>query len=358
MENSEDRNEMPVRQGRATRYNTPNQFEPLHVIMDPGELDQEELRQVKTEFFYDSTKSILSRNDSPDIPFMYSINPYRGCEHGCIYCYARPSHEYLGFSAGLDFETKILVKPEAPRLLAEALQRQSWVPQLIVFSGNTDCYQPLERKMRITRQCLEICLHYRNPAAIITKNQLITRDIDVLEQMAEYNLVHVTVSITSLKPEITAVMEPRTARPSARLKVIEELAAHGISVGVNVAPIIPGLTDEEMPAILKAAAEKGAKHAGYTIVRFPGAVKELFLDWLRQTYPKRAQKIINRLTDLRGPALTDSRWGKRQRGEGLWADLIDTLFNQTCQSLGLNQERITLETKHFRRLKPGQHELF
>lgn len=350
--------DIPVRRGRGARFNPANRFERLHLEEDPAALDVDELRQVETQYFVDHTKSILARNDSPDTGFTFSINPYRGCEHGCIYCYARPSHEYLGFSSGLDFETKILVKENAPELLSEAFQKRSWEPQVIALSGNTDPYQPLERKLELTRRCLEVFLRHRNPVALITKNYLVTRDADLLEELARLNLVTVALSITTLKPEVVSVMEPRTSRPERRLKAIEELAKRAIPVSVNVAPVVPGLTDEEMPAILSAAAERGASNAGYIMLRLPGPVKELFLDWIEREFPGRSMKIENRLRDLRGDRLTDSRFGLRMTGEGDWAETIATLFGLTCKKLGLNNSYRRLSTEHFRPLRHGQRELF
>ena len=354
----EEATEIPVRRGRGSRINPPNRFEPLCLEEDPAALDEDELRQVPTKYYVDATKTLLARNDSPDIGFTFSLNPYRGCEHGCIYCYARPSHEYLGFSAGLDFETRILVKERAPELLAETFRKRSWIPQVVALSGNTDPYQPLERRLALTRGCLEVFLKHRNPVGIITKNYLVTRDIDLLEKMAKYNLVHVILSITTLRPDLVQMMEPRTSRPERRLQAIEMLAAKNIPVSVNVAPIIPGLTDEEMPSILKAAASRGASGAGYTILRLPGAVQDIFLDWVRREFPDRANKIVRRLASLRGGDLTDNRFGKRMRGEGDWAELISHLFRIECKRRGLDVPRSSLSTRHFRRLADGQHSLF
>lgn len=350
--------ELPVRHGRGARLNPPNRFEPMHLEEDPDALDEDELRQVPTRYLRDRSRSVLSRNDSPDTGFEYSINPYRGCEHGCIYCYARPSHEFLGFSAGLDFETRILVKEEAPDLLSAAFQKKSWRPQVVALSGNTDPYQPLERRLELTRRCLEVFLKHRNPVAIITKNHLVTRDGDILEEMARLNLVRVALSITTLRSDLVGVMEPRTSRPGRRLQAIEDLTSRGVPVSVNVAPVIPGLTDEEIPAILTESADRGAMNASYIIVRLPGPVRELFLDWLEREVPDRAQRIVNRLTDLRGPRLTDSRFGVRMRGEGEWAEMISNLFALHCRKLGLNMSYPPLSTNHFRRLHRGQTDLF
>ena len=349
---------MPRRRGRGAAFNTASPYEPLRHVYDPAELDDEELRQVPTEYLRDTTRSILSKNDSPDIPFTYSINPYRGCEHGCIYCYARPSHEFLGFSAGLDFETKILVKERAPELLTKAFQKSSWRPQVVLLSGNTDPYQPLESELELTRRCLQVFLKHRNPVGVISKNGLISRDIDILSELAERHLVSVTVSVTSLRPEITAKMEPRTARPSLRLKTIGKLADAGVPVGVNVSPVIPGLTDEEMGDILKASAERGASSAGYTIVRLPGPVSPLFVDWIEREYPDRAAKVLRRIRSLRGDRLNDPRFSSRMKGEGIWAETIGNLFKVTCAKLGLNKERPRLRVDQFRRLPGGQMGLF
>lgn len=345
--------------GRGAAFNPPNRFEKLHLEPLEIELEEEEdVRPIRTVFFKDTSKSILAKNDSPDIPFTYSINPYRGCEHGCIYCYARPSHEYLGFSAGIDFETKIMVKEDAPKLLEETFQKKSWQPQMVCFSGDTDCYQPVERKLQLTRRCLDVFLKYRNPVGIITKNALITRDLDILKDLAALNLVITTISITSLDNELIRKMEPRTSAPYKRLETIEILATHGIPVGVNAAPIIPGLNDEEMPTILKEAAARGAKCAGYVMLRLPGAVEQLFLDWLQRELPDRASKIINRIKDVRGGKLSDSRWSIRMRGEGEIAKAIKQLFKLNCQKYGLNKEEFEFSVEHFRHEPEGQLELF
>ena len=346
------------RRGRGAAENPASRFDRLRVEIDPGELDEDEMRSVRTEFFRDTTRKILSENDSPDIPFRFGLNPYRGCEHGCIYCYARPTHEYLGFSAGLDFETKIVVKHDAARLLSEVFQKPSWKPQMVCLSGNTDCYQPIERKLKITRACLEVFLKHRNPVGIITKNALITRDVDLLQEMASFNIVCVMVSVTSLRDEITRKMEPRTSRPTARLKAIQKLAEAGIPVGVNVAPIIPGLTDEEIPEILKAAAEHGAQSAGFTVVRFPGAVEQLFRAWLKRTFPDRADKVLNRIRALHGGRLVENRFHKRMQAEGEWGDVLRQVFRAARGRYGLNQQRPPISTEHFRRLSGGQMDLF
>jgi DNA repair photolyase len=349
---------MPARRGRAAAFNPPGRFERYHVEEDAEALDEEDLRRIDTQFLRDSSRSVLAKNDSPDVPFTFSLNPYRGCEHGCIYCYARTTHEYLGFSAGLDFETRILVKPDAPRLLASHFEKRSWTPQVVALSGDTDPYQPVERRLRITRRCLEVFLEYRNPVQIITKNRLVSRDIDLLSEMATLNLVSVAVSITSLRPELTGIMEPRTARPDARLRTIEQLAGAGIPVGVLVAPVVPGLTDEEMPKILRESAKRGARSGGYIVMRLPGAVKPLFLDWLDRELPDRANRIRARLRELHGSEMTDSRFGSRQRGRGPWAKVFADLFELSRRQSGLATSGPPLATHHFRRRDDRQASLF
>ncbi len=345
--------------GRAAGFNTVNRFEGHH--FEPLDIEapyEENAPQLRTSFYLDSSRSILARNNSPDLPFSYSINPYRGCEHGCIYCYARPSHEYLGFSAGLDFESKIMVKMDAPRLLRETLRKESWEPQMVAFSGNTDCYQPIERKLRLTRQCLEVFLEYGNPVGIITKNAMIERDIDVLQQMSEMNIAAILMSITTLNRDLAGRMEPRTSSPAARLRVIEQLAKAGIVVGVNVAPVIPGLTDEEIPSILKAASEAGATRAGYILVRLPGPVEPLFLDWLKREVPDRAGRILNRITETRQGGLSDSRFGSRMTGQGEIAAAIHQLFDLNIKKYGYKKRWEGLTTVHFTRPGKPQMELF
>lgn len=336
--------------GRATPLNTPNRFErlaytPITIDLPPDD----ERPPVRTTFYRDTSRTILARNDSPDVPFTYSLNPYRGCEHGCIYCYARPSHEYLGFSAGLDFETRIMVKLDAPRLLEETFRRKTWKPQVVAFSGNTDCYQPVERSLGLTRRCLEVSLQYRNPASIVTKNVLVLRDLDVLRAMARLNIVHVMMSVTTLNPDLARVMEPRASAPARRLDAIEELSQAGIPVGVNAAPLIPGLTDEELPSILKAAADRGATHAGYILVRLPGAVRPLFLDWLRRNFPERTEKILNRIRDTRSGALSDARFNSRISGEGEIARTIQALFDLHARRYHLDSRWHPLSADAFRR---------
>lgn len=354
----DDLPDMPARQGRATRSNPETEYQPLHLDLDPSALDDEELRQVETRYYSDPAQSILSTNSSPDVPFRYSINPYRGCEHGCCYCYARPTHEYLDFSAGLDFESRILVKENGPELLAEKFQQDDWSAAPICLSGNTDPYQPIERKLKVTRQILRVCAHHRNPVTLITKNGLVTRDLDILTDMASWNGVRLTVSVTTLDNELAGSLEPRAARPPLRLRTIEECAEAGIPVGVNVAPIVPGLTDEEVPRILDAAAEHGATSAGYTVLRLPGAVRDLFLDWLDRHAPHRKDRVLNRLRSIRGEELDDAEFGVRMKGEGFWADTIGELFQLACQKYDIDGAPSPLNTDAFRRRPGGQIGLF
>ena len=346
--------------GRGAHTNPPNRFAPLLLTPDPDNpdafsADPADRPHARTQFFVDGTESLLTKNDSPDIPFTVGLNPYRGCEHGCAYCFARPYHEYLGWSSGLDFETKIMVKTRAPELLRRELSSPKWEPQSIAMSGVTDCYQPAERHFRVTRGCLEVCAEFRQPISIVTKNALVTRDRDLLAELARHRATAVYVSITTLDPDLAGQLEPRASRPAARLRAIRELTAAGIPVGVMVAPVLPGLTDHEMPAILAAAAAAGATRAGYIILRLPHAVKDVFLQWLDDHAPTKNARILDRLRQLRGGQLNVSEWGTRLRGEGLFADQIRDLFRATTRRAGLNEERHPLATAAFRR--PGGEQL-
>jgi DNA repair photolyase len=347
---------------RGAAENPPNRFEKIHLEPDaewnPDDEDDGRPPGPRTQFFKDLTQTVISRHNSPDISFQASLNPYRGCEHGCIYCYARPTHEYLGFSAGLDFESKIMVKADAPELLRKELSSPKYQPQVIFLSGVTDCYQPVERKLKLTCRCLEVLAEFRNPVFIVTKNQLVTRDIDLLGELARHQAVGVLLSITTLDSELRKVMEPRTSPPMARLAAIRELAAAGIPVGVNVAPIIPGLTDHEVPAILKAAAEAGATSAGYTVVRLPHAVAPLFEAWLEMHFPNQKEKVLNRLRAMHGGKLYDSQWGKRFGGDGIFAAQIAQMFDVARRKAGLRQEDVELSTAAFRRTGGEQLSLF
>ena len=343
--------------GRGANLNPPNRFERVHLAPDP-DCPIEEQPHPHTQFFNDGTESLLTKNQSPDVGFSFGLNVYRGCEHGCAYCFARPYHEYLGWSSGLDFETKILVKQRAPELLRQELSSRRWEPQPVAMSGATDCYQPAERTFRLTRRCLEVFAEFRHPVIIITKNALVTRDLDVLQELARYQCVGVHVSITTLDAELGGRLEPRASRPLARLRAIRELSAAGIPVGVMVAPVIPGLTDHELPAILAAAAEAGATRAGHVLLRLPHAVKEVFLQWLDDHAPGKKARIVDRLMTLHGGKLYDSDWGKRMHGEGIFADQLQELFRVSSRRAGLNQENFALSIEHFRRGGGQQLELF
>jgi DNA repair photolyase len=337
--------------GRGAIGNPKNRFETIEVERDPEVQGPD---RVETELLRDTSKSVIAYNDSPDVGFNASVNPYRGCEHGCIYCYARPFHEYLGFSAGMDFESRILVKPDAPELLRKELASPKWQPQTLAMSGVTDCYQPAERRLEITRRCLEVLAEFRNPVGIITKNELVTRDIDILLRLHEHQAAMVMVSVTTLDGEVARRMEPRASHPRDRLKAIERLAAAGIPVGVMVAPVVPAITDHEMPKILEAAAAAGARTAGYVVMRLPGAVAGLFERWLEEHFPDRKDKVLNRVRELRGGQLYDPRFGNRMRGEGLYADQIRATFQTLKRRHGLDQPFPELSTAAFKR--PGQAE--
>jgi DNA repair photolyase len=342
---------------RGAAENPPNRFEKIHLERDE-DWNPEEDPLPRTQFLKDSSKTIIAYNDSPDIGFEASVNPYRGCEHGCIYCYARPFHEYLGFSSGLDFETKIMVKENAPKLLRDELSSPKWKPQVIAMSGVTDCYQPVERKLKLTRGCLEVLAEFRNPVGIITKNFLVTRDIDLLSELAKHNAAAVYISITTLDTELRKIMEPRTSPPAARLEAIRRMAQAGIHVGVLMAPIIPGLTDHEIPAILAAAAGAGAKSAGHVTLRLPHAVAPLFEQWLQTHFPDRKEKVLNRLRSMRGGKLYESKFGQRMRGEGIFADQIDQLFDVARRKVGIVERGGGLSVEHFRRPGGAQLQLF
>src|SRR4051794_7961301 len=343
----------PAVHGRGASWSPANRFEKLHIDLGDTDVVQEdpwpdgERPARSTQYFRDATKTIIARNQSPDVGFETSINPYRGCEHGCIYCFARPTHEYLGFSAGLDFESRIMVKTDAPELLEAELNSPKWKPQVLVMSGVTDPYQPIERKLKITRRCLEVLAKFRNPVAFITKNRLITRDIDLLCQLAAENAAAVNVSVTSLDPKLQQILEPRTSAPAARLDAVAQLRSAGVPVGVMVAPIIPGLTDHEIPSIVAACAKAGAQFAGYTIVRLPWAIAPLFERWLEEHFPDRKEKVLQRIRHLRGNRLSSSHWHTRMTGEGIFAEQIASLFKVGCRRAGIGA-RPTLSCKSFR----------
>jgi DNA repair photolyase len=325
--------------------------------IETGDDYLDQLGRPPTEYIADQSQSIVTENDSPDVGFRYSVNPYRGCAHGCSYCYARPTHEYFGLSAGLDFETKVFVKYHAPQLLREFLARPSWRPETIVFSGVTDCYQPAERKLEITRACMAVAAECRQPVGIITKNALVTRDLDLLAELAAHHAVRVSLSVTSLDPQLARLMEPRTSAPEARLRAIRELSAAGIPTSVMVAPVIPGLNDGEMPAILAAAREAGASVAGYVLVKLATTVREVFLDWLRRTYPDRLPRIETLIRSTRAGRLNDSKFGRRQRGTGPVADLIADSFALWTTKLGFPDDETPLNCEAFRPPRPSSGQL-
>lgn len=343
--------------GRGATRNPVNRFDEIGYVRD-DEWDEEEAPRPGTQYLTDASKTIIATNDSPDVGFEASINPYRGCEHGCIYCYARPTHEYFGYSAGLDFETKIFVKEDAPQLLRRHLMSKRWEPKTISISGVTDPYQPIERKLRITRGCLEVLAEFRNPCGIVTKNRLVTRDIDVLKVLAKYDCAIVHISITTLDVGLNRVMEPRTSLPQQRLDAVRALSEAGIPVGVMMAPIIPGLTDEEIPRVVEAAAKAGAIKAGYIVLRLPYAVAPLFEAWLDQHFPGKKDRILNRVRSMRDGRLYDSQWGTRMSGDGFHAEQIENLFKVSCSKFGLNKSSFKLSAASFRRLSHGQLELF
>ncbi len=314
--------------GRGAQFNPDNPYRQLkldHSDWDGIDIPNDDV--IQTHYYYDQPKNVINVVKSPDIPMYYSVNPYQGCEHGCVYCYARNTHQYYGFSAGLDFERKIIIKKNVAEVLEKKLKSKNYKPSPIMFSGNTDCYQPIERKLGLTRACLEVFAKYKHPVGLITKNSLILRDLDLLKELAKDQLVHVFVSITSLDKNLRRAMEPRTATSKQRLKVVETLAENGIPVGVMAAPVIPGLNDHELPAILAASAERGALTCGYTMVRLNGAIGDIFEDWIRKNFPDRADKVLRQIREVHGGELSDSRYGTRMRGQGAMADAIRSLFH-------------------------------
>lgn len=350
-----------ARKGRGVAENPPNRFE--HLVYEP-DLDaqdsEEDLPPPRTILLRDPSRTILSKNDSPDVGFTYSVNPYRGCEHGCVYCYARPTHEWLGFSAGLDFETKILVKHRAAELLRTELARPNWQPEPIALSGVTDCYQPAERKLRITRACLEVLCEARNPAIIITKNARVLRDLDVLIRMAAQRLVHVRLSITTLDADLARTMEPRTSLPQARLDAVSALRDAGVPVGIMLAPVIPGINENEIPAVLEAAQQAGAASAAYILLRLPLSVQPVFLDWLQRSYPLKRQRVESMIRASRDGRLNDPNFRSRMRGTGPIAEHIAKTFKLFAGKLGLDRPLPELDCSQFRPPQPchGQRRLF
>ncbi len=341
--------------GRGSSMRIANRFEQVHIESDLEQLEPDDQmaelsKKVKTEYFVDQSGSIVSQNNSPDVDFRFSLNPYRGCVHGCSYCYARPTHEYLGFNAGIDFESKIIVKPDAPQLFKKWLSRPKWKSAVepVMLSGVTDCYQPCEKKFELTRQCLEIALDARQPMRITTKNAMVRRDVDILSEMAKLNLICVTISVSSLDQSLIKIMEPRSSSPAARLDAISVLSQAGIPVKVLAAPIVPAVNDEEIPEILRTVSQAGAAMAGYVMLRLPLAVEPVFLDWVERHFPDRLEKISGRLKSLGDGKLYDSEFKSRMKGKGIWAEQIRGLFETICLTTGLKRSLPKLNCDSFR----------
>jgi DNA repair photolyase len=354
---------------RGTLLNPTGRFQALVIEPDPemaansgdaglaspgaaGDPDRGQAPPIPTQYFRDSSRSLITHNDSPDVPFTHSINVYRGCEHGCIYCYARPYHEYLGLSAGLDFETKIFVKERAPELLRSELARPSWKGEALAMSGVTDAYQPVERRLQLTRRCLEVMAECRQPVGLITKSALVARDVDVLGELARHGAVHAWLTLTTLDEGLRRISEPRAATADARLDAVSRLAERQVPAGVIISPVIPGLTDHEIPAILERARQAGASFAAFTMLRLPHGVAALFETWLEEHLPARKEKVLGRLRQLRGGCLTDSRFGHRMSGEGAFADVTAQLFHMARERAGLAEHSPPLSSAAFRR--PGR----
>jgi DNA repair photolyase len=345
--------------GRGAQFNPQNAFASQSYIREFAEgIDDWENTVAKTEYIPQTSKGIANKVPSIDVPFEWSVNPYQGCEHGCIYCYARPTHEFLGYSAGTDFESKIVVKHNAAQLLVDTFSKATWQPSVISLSGNTDCYQPAERKFKITRELLKVCLEFRNPVSIITKNALILRDLDLLQELQKYNLVQVFTSITSTNEKLRLQLEPRTSTYADRFKILEILSSHHIPTGIMNAPIIPGLNDTDMHDVLQQASAVGAQWADYTLVRLNGAVQELFMDWLQKTFPDKAAKILNQIKEFHGGQLGDNDPATRSRGQGNLAAIIDQQFKLYHKKYKFLTEEFIFDTHHFTRQKPGQMTLF
>ena len=340
------------RRGRGAQSNASGRYEPhARVAFDDGWRTLDDLPPFKTQVQADATRKILTRNDSPDISFDRSINPYRGCEHGCVYCFARPTHAYLGLSPGLDFESKLFMKPEAAELLAKELAAPSYQPKVIAIGTNTDPYQPIERRYQVMRRILEVLDAAGHPVGIVTKSALVARDIDILARMAERKLAKVALSVTTLDAQLARTMEPRAATPSRRLETLRLLSQAGIPTTVMVAPVIPALNDMEMERILDTAQAAGVKEAGYVLLRLPLEVRDLFREWLMANYPDRYRHVMQLIRDMRGGKDYDSTWNTRMTGTGPYAWMIGRRFELACEKLALNQNRTVLTTKHFK--KPG-----
>ncbi len=351
-----------INKGRGSQSNTHNPFlkqlyEPTDDAKMAWQLDEED-EPPRTTFIDVFPKSILSKNNSPDLGFDYSINPYNGCEHGCTYCYARNSHEYWGYSAGVDFEQKILIKKNAPQLLEEAFNKKSWKPQMIVMSGNTDCYQPAERKFELTRECLKVFLKYKHPVGIITKNALLLRDMDILTELNKKNLLRVTLSITTLNEDIRRVMEPRTSTIAQRLKALQTLTNAGIPVNVNMAPIIYGINSDEIFDLAKEVGARGAHSLSYIMVRLNGSIASIFEEWVNKTFPERAGKILNQIKDTHGGTLNESRYKTRMKGEGKLAEQIADVFKVACHKFIPAQQIAPVDFTLFEKHQSDQLTLF
>lgn len=352
----------PIHKGKGAQINPANKYLSISYEPDPEFYDTHEFKESgfdnKVNYINVYPKTIVNRVNSPDVGMGWSLNPYQGCEHGCIYCYARNSHEYWGYSAGKEFESNILVKPNAPELLEKFLRNPKWKAKPIILSGNTDCYQPIERKLKITRELLMLFLKYQHPVGIITKNALIIRDLDILTELAKKRLIKVSVSINSLNEVLRRKMEPRTVNCKGRLKVIARLSQSGIPVGIMNAPVIPGLNDHEIPAVIKAAAENGASDAGYTVVRLNGAISEIFSNWLDVHFPDRKQKVLSAIASCHNGNLNDSRWGERIKGSGNIADIISQLFIVNRNKYMKDKHKVKYNLSLFRNEKGIQLGLF
>ena len=351
------------RKGRGAQHNPHNAFQALQYDVDDTyreycALEEEDAEPNRTRYLEVFPKDILSRNNSPDVPFAHSINPYQGCEHGCTYCYARNTHTYWGYSAGVDFERMIMVKKDAAQLLDKRLSSRNWDPQIISLSGNTDCYQPADRRFGITRQLLEVFLKHKHPVGIITKNSLILRDLDLLKALHRQHLLRVTLSITTLNEDVRRVMEPRTASVYQRLKTLEILTRAGIPVSVNMAPIIPGINSHEIPALVKEVARRGAHKVNYIMVRLNGQIDEVFANWVHQAFPERADKILHLIEQTHGGQLNDSRFGNRMRGEGAFADQVKQLFDAAVRKHVVPVDVAPLDFDAFEQQRQPQLSLF
>ena len=346
------------RRGRGAQSNASGRYEAeARVVFDDGWQSLDELPAFKTSVEIDTARKVITRNDSPDIGFDRSINPYRGCEHGCVYCFARPTHAYLGLSPGLDFESRLYAKPDAPAMLAKELAAPDYEPRMIAIGTNTDPYQPIERESKIMRGILEVLEQAGHPVGIVTKSSLVTRDIDILSRMAKRNLAKVAISVTSLDPQLARTMEPRAPTPSRRLEALKRLSDAGIPTTVMVAPVIPALNDSEIERILDAAAHAGVKEASYVLLRLPLEVRDLFREWLMANYPDRYRHVFTLIRDMRGGRDYDSQWGTRMKGTGPMAWMIGRRFEIACEKLGLNKRRSKLTTDHFVKPKGSGQQL-